>query len=134
MSVLDDLLSYITSTAGSTGLAGLVFLGRRTDTPADQVAIAETGGMAGEYVFSSTTAVIERPRVQVTSRATTYSAAHDRIKLVEGILESMGTRLINSHLFHGAQAIQPAFLLEYDESNRPVLCQNFEIAKARTSA
>lgn len=134
MSLLDDLQDLLSS--GSTGLSGTILLGRLSDTPAEQIAIAETGGMAPVHAMSSGpgNAILEIPRVQILSRSTTYSAAHTRIKLVEGLLDGLRPRTINGTQYHFASAVQPPFLLEYDANGRPVLAQNFEIQKARSTA
>lgn len=135
MSLLDDLSDLLSS--GSTGvLSGTIYLGRLSDTPAEQVAIAETGGMAPVHAMASGAglAVLEIPRVQILSRSTTYAAAKTRIKLVEGLLDGLRPRTINGVQYHFVSAVQPPFLLEYDANNRPVLAQNFEIQKARSTA
>jgi len=134
MSLLDDLSDYLTS--GSTGLSGLVFLGRLSDTPADQLAIAETGGMAPVHAMSSGpgNAVLELPRVQIVSRSVSYATAKTRIKVVEGLLDGLRPRTINGTQYHFVSAVQPPFLLEYDANGRPILAQNFEIQKARSTA
>jgi len=134
MSLLEDLFDLLSS--GSTGLSGTILLGRLSDTPAEQVAIAETGGMAPIHAMSSGPglAILEMPRVQVLSRSTTYAGAKTRIKLVEGLLDGLRPRTINSIQYHFASAVQPPFLLEYDANGRPVLAQNFEIQKARSTA
>jgi len=133
MSLLDDLSDYLSS--GSTGLSGTILLGRLSDTPAEQIAIAETGGIAPIHAMSSGpgNAVLELPRVQIVSRSTTYAAAHTRIKLVEGLLDGLRPRTINGTQYHFSSAVQPPFLLEYDANGRPVLAQNFEIQKARST-
>lgn len=112
----------------------MIFLGRLSDTPVAQVALAQTPGLPGIYVLSGPVSVVERPRVQVTSRDTVYDTAFNRSKLVESLLESLDTRRINGTLYHGAHAVQPPFLLRYDENNRPVICQNFEVTKAASAA
>lgn len=134
MSLLDDLSDLLSS--GSTGLSGSIYLGRLSDTPDPQIAIAETGGMASVHAMSSGpgNAVLEMPRVQVLSRATTYASAKTRIKLVEGLLDGLRPRTINGVQYHFASAVQPPFLLEYDANNRPIVAQNFEIQKARSTA
>lgn len=134
MSLLDDLGDYLTS--GSTGVTGTdIFLGRMPDTPAACTSIAETGGMAPEHAMSTGpgNAVLERPRVQVLARATTYAAAKTRIKIAEGLLDGLRPRTINGIQYHFASAVQPPFLLQYDSAERPVLAQNFEIHKARST-
>ena len=133
MSLLEDLLDLISS--GSTGLSGTILLGRLSDTPAEQLAIAETGGMAPVHAMSSGpgNAILELPRVQISSRSTTYAAAKTRIKSVEALLDGLRPRTINGIQYHFATAVQPPFLLEYDANNRPVLAQNFEIQKARST-
>lgn len=134
MSLLVDLGDYLSS--GSTGVVGTdIFLGRLSDTPAGQIAIAEYGGFAPVHAWNSSpgNAVLERPRVQLSSRAATYAVAKSRIKEMEHLLDGLRDRTINGTTYHFVSAIQPAFLLEYDANNRPILAQNFDISKTWTT-
>lgn len=131
MSLLADLGDCLSS--GSTGIVGTdIFLGRLSDTPAAQIAITEYGGFAPVHAWNSGpgNAVLERPRVQLSSRAETYTAAKSRIKEMEHLLDGLRDRTINGTTYHFVQAVQPAFLLEYDANNRPILAQNFDVSKA----
>jgi hypothetical protein len=135
MSLLDDLGDLLST--GSTGVVGTdLFLGRMPDTPAACTSIAETGGFAPVHAMASGPgqAVLELPRVQILARAATYSAAKLRIKTVESLLDGLRPRLINGTQYHFAQAVQPPFLLEYDANQRPVMAQNYDIQKARSTA
>ena len=133
MALLDDLGDILTS--GSTGVFGTdILVGRMPDTPAVCLSLAETGGLTGSYTLQTGPAFLERPRVQVLSRALTSAAAHARSKMVETVLDGLRNRTKNGTLYHWAQAVQPAFLMEYDANQRPVLAQNFEIQKARSTA
>lgn len=133
MSLLDDIGDYLSS--GSTGLSGTVLLGRLSDAPAEQVAVAEYGGFAPMRAMSSGpgTALLEHPRIQVLSRSASYASAKARIKQVEALLDGLSNRTINGTLYHFAAAVQPPFIMRYDELNRAVLAQNYDVFKARTT-
>ena len=132
MTMLDDLKDYLTSADTAAELLGLLLLGRRSDLPVEQVTLIETPGMAGEKVFNSALLILERPRLQVTSRGVAYVDAWNRMRLVEELLERCGPRTINGVFYHTIEPVQPPFLLEYDPLDRPILCQNFEVQKQRS--
>lgn len=131
--LLDDVADLL-----STGGVSNVYKSRLPDavtTPA-AVAIYETGGFFPIHAMSSGpgTAKVERPRIQVATRAASYESASVTANFVSGLLDGLREKTQNGTRYLYLQAVHAPFLLKFDEGDRPILAQNFDVWKARSTA
>jgi len=130
MPLLDALCDYIET--GTSLIEGTnLFKSCMPPTPDAAVAIYEYPGRSGEYVYGSGGAVSERPRVQVLSRATTYSAARSTLQTIYTFLDGKSNVTLGGTLYHGifATTAPSAASADRDDNNREYCSCNFEIQK-----
>ncbi len=132
MSVASDAVAYLTAAGAGFG-SGTIFAGPLPDTPADCVAVSVTGGEPGSYGMGASldTPGSEPARLQVLTRATSYSNAEDKARQIHSLLRNLGPLTMTSgkQWFHcEAVAGGPAFLRQ-DDAARYVLGANYRIEK-----
>lgn len=130
MALLEDIRTRLV--AAGVGVAGTtLFIGRGLpDTPDACVALQQYAGDAPIDTLGQAvgTAAIQRPRVQVTARALTVSAAETKAKACFAALHNyQGT--LNGTRYLRIQALQDVFLMRLDKNNRVVYGANFEVWK-----
>lgn len=130
MALLDDLGTYLAAQVGSLTLGTNLFLGRLPDDPDTCVALYEYGGDAPlSTMGSDAMPPIERPRIQVLTRASGYSSARTLslqcFTAVEGVLNET----LSSTLYYRISANQSPFPLERDSRDRVLFAQNFRVSK-----
>jgi hypothetical protein len=134
--LLVDVTDYLSS--GGVGTVGTdLFAGRMPATPAAAVAVERTGGLPSVRGMSSGPgkALVERPRVLVTARDPSRASAEATMIRIGALLDGLGPRTINGVTYHWAGEVQPCFLLKYDENERPILAQSFDVIRdASTSS
>lgn len=130
MSVVDDLADVLSS--GGLGTVGTtVFKGLLPSTPDDALAVFESGaGPASVHGMARGpgTALVERPHVQVLSRAPRADTARWVAQQSVALLDALN-RTINGVRYLSVYALQTPFFLERDETDRVTFAVNFEVLR-----
>lgn len=132
MAYLDDIGTYLAaaSISPSLTLGTNLFLGRRPDTPDSCVAIYETGGIAPQMQFgTSTVPGIETRGLQVITRALGYSTAESLCTDVWSALCLVDNELLSGTRYLLADPQQSPFALERDSQNRMLHAVNFLVSR-----
>lgn len=130
MATLEDIGTYLGAQVGSLTLGTNLFLGRLPDEPDTCVALYETGGAEPLPVMGSDAVPpIEQPRVQVLTRASSYSSARSLADLIFRALEQILNENLSGTRYHRCAAVQSPFALERDSHDRVILAQNFQVQK-----
>jgi hypothetical protein len=126
-----DLRDYLSSGQGETVIAG-----RMPPMPDRVIGVLETGGLPSVHAMADGPgqALLEYPRVQVVSRATTYQTAAQMAANVHHLLDGFRARTINGTAYEWIEAVQQPFLLDEDVNGRTVIACNYQIAKARSTS
>ena len=134
MSLLDDVADVLSS--GGVGTVGTsLFKGMLPSTPDSAVALYETGGPAPVHGMARGpgSALVERPHVQLLSRAARADGAKKTAQDASRLLDALN-RSVNGVRYLTVYAIQSPFFLETDEAGRAVYAVNFEVLKALASS
>ena len=134
MSLADDLADVISS--GGVGTVGTdIFKGIAPSTPDELTAIFETGGGPPVHAMSAgpATALMERPHVQVLTRALRADSARKRASDANRLLDAL-QRSVNGVRYHSVYALQAPFFLRRDEAGRVEYACNYEIVRAAASS
>ena len=128
---LDDLSDFL-----STGGLGLttgtnLFLGTLPDSPDRSAAIYETGGFFPVHAMSASAgnAVVERPRVQIVTRATTYQGARQLMHNIFQRLDGVNNQTLGSTRYLSILAVSSPAAMGTDASGRARIVQNFDVVK-----
>lgn len=130
MPLLIDVTDYLSS--GGIGTVGTsLFAGKLPASPAAAVAVERTGGLQSVKAMSSGPgqALMERPRILVVARDTSRASVEATMIRIGALMDGLGPKTINGVPYHWAGEVQPYFLLKYDELERPILAQSFDIIK-----
>ena len=127
--LLDDVLDFL-----STGGLGLtsgtnLFAGTLPDSPDRCVVLYETGGFFPIHANANAAAVVERPRVQVVTRAPSFQGARQLAHNVFRRLDSTRGATINGVFYHWISAVSSPAQMGDDGSGRPRVVCNFDIVK-----
>lgn len=129
---LDEIGAFLVSNVtGTTLILGdNLFLGRLPDAPDVCVALFETGGALPDQVMGGgNQAVIERPRIQIVTRSTGYSAGRTLAGAVWSAMELVADEAISGVRYLRISAVQSPFPLERDSLDRILFVQNFDVLK-----
>lgn len=120
--LLDDLADVLTS-GGVT--ASLIFKGTLLPAPDTAIALYESGGMPTEHTMgnSAGSAIAERPRVQVVSRAADYETARDNAHVAFQLLDGLPRRTVNGVRYLWCQAAQSPYLRGREDGSNRVLVE-----------
>lgn len=131
---LDELGTYLAaniSGATSLTLGTNLFLGRMPDAPDTCVAIFETGGTFPSHTMGGASSpVFERGRVQVVTRAATYSTCRTLAGDVWATFEQIADEALTGTRYLRVTAVQSPFPTERDSSDRVLIVQNFDVIKS----
>jgi len=135
--MLAEDIADVLSTGGMGTVASTIFIGPLRDNVDTGVAVIETGGIFPVHAFSSgpaTTigagvAVVERPRVQVFSRAPDYATARAQAQNAFNLLDGMQDRTVNSVKYLYVEAVQSPVDLGRDKNDRQRFSVNFDVTK-----
>ncbi len=133
--ILDDLIDYLSTqgigNVGSTA-SGSIFESQLPAEIPQCIALFETGGLASVHTFSGGpgNAVVERPRVQVVSRATTYPTARAKAQDVFMLLDGLTNRTINGVRYLSITSVQSPFDMGRDANDYPRVACNYDVIKA----
>lgn len=138
--LLDDVATYLAaqSTKFSVGATGSVWKSLMLDeggVPNTVIVLYEQAGTRNSYAFSTgagVTTLVERPRLQIIARSTSYSTARDRAETAYTILDGLSQALPTSTgtTYHSIEAVQAPFFIGRDESDRFLVSCNYQIEKA----
>ena len=112
-----------------------IFKGIVPSTPDELTAIFETGGGPPVHAMSAgpASALIERPHVQVLTRALRADSAKKRASDANRLLDAL-QRSVNGVRYHSVFALQSPFFMRRDESNRVEFACNYEILRSPASS
>jgi hypothetical protein len=135
MPMLEEIGTILStqSIASSSGVGGwLLALSIMPDSTAIQdrvVSIAQTAGGP-----SLATVELDESAFQVRVRGTVYDWTAAEAKAIEvyQALHGLTPGTYSGRHYAGVWAQQPPFLLEYDDSNRPHLVNNYRALRSRT--
>lgn len=132
--LLDDIADLLST----GGISGTVYKGWMPDAGTTAVAVYETGGQRSVHAMGAEPgqAVVERPRVQVVTRAagddyqTARNAANNAFRLLDGVRE----RTINGTRYLWICAVQSPFLMGRDANQRVLIAANFDVMKVLSTS
>lgn len=148
MPLLTDMLTYLDaqSTAlkkltgiGSTGNLCLTELPDRTGVPDTLMCLYETGGMAPQWVFGSTSPAYETAGLQIISRSTLYTTARTRAFIAYRILGGIHNQYLPTSTYStkcwylDCNPDQPPFSIGKDPNGRWLISCNFTVRKERSA-
>jgi hypothetical protein len=125
--ILDELASFLLD--AEVVEAGHLFKGVMPDDPDTVIALFESPGLEPEYVHDAEGPLIERPRLQVQSRAQTYEAARLAAELVHAALARITNQNIGGVRYLAVTALQSPFSLGYDINRRALIVCNYQVFK-----
>jgi len=129
----NDLTDYL-STQGIGTIGTDLFRGPMLPVPDAAVFLVPTGGVFSIHAMSSSAGQgIERSRVQVIVRATTFDAAATKSNDVFKLLDGLKPITINSTRYLWAFAIAPPAFIERDDDDREIFSTNYEFVKDLTA-
>lgn len=145
MTVLTDLAQYIDTASTLFARNSNLGIGVALDAgslPNTFTSLYETPGLEGAYAFSTgTTAgsraqrVLDRPRVQVISRSTSYATARSRAQTIYDLIDGIANRKLptstSTGLYVSITAVQAPFSLGRDENDRWLISTNYQIERGR---
>jgi hypothetical protein len=134
--LLDDLGDWM-----STGSIGLttgtnLFLGTLPDAPDTAAAVYETGGFFPIHAMASGpgSALVERPRVQVVTRALKYQTARQLMHNIFQRLDGLSSRTIGGSRYLHITAVSSPAAMGTDASGRARCVTNFDIVKSLSTS
>ena len=129
--LLDDMGDYL-----STGGLGLttgtnLFLGTLPDSPDTAAAVYETGGFFPIHAMSASAgnAAVERPRIQIVTRAAKYQTARQLMHNIFTRLDGLGDTTINSTRYLHMTAVSSPAAIGTDPSGRARMVLNLDVVK-----
>ena len=129
MSTVLDIATYIDAQLAALTIGTNLFIGRMPETPDQCVVVYEYGGTGPTNTLGTGGAIIESPRIQISTRATNYTAAETLARSVWGVLEGIANKTLSGTLYQRVTAIQSPFPLERDSVDRILFVQNFEVTR-----
>ena len=130
MALLDELGTYLEAQVASLTLGTNLFLGRLPDDPDTCVVLYEYGGDVPVYTMGSDAMPpVERPRMQILTRAAGYSSARTLSLECWTAIEAILNESVSGTLYHRISANQSPFPLERDSQDRVLFAQNFRVMK-----
>ncbi len=123
------MLDYLST--GSIGLTSgtNLFAGTLPDAPDTAAVVYETGGFFPIHANARADCVIERPRIQVVTRAVQYRTARQLAHNVFTLLDGTRGRTINSVVYHWISGVSSPADMNQDGSGRARVVMNFDIQK-----
>lgn len=127
--LLDDMCDFLT-TGGMT--SSIIFAGVSPPHGDTVVTVYETGGLPPVHTMGHGVGFVERPQVQVVSRASTYATARQNAQVAFQLLDGMPRRQINGTWYLYAEAVQSPFLIGRDAQERVQVAFNVNIIKEQS--
>ena len=129
--ILDDMLTLLGGSSIGLTAGTNLFAGTLPDAPDKACAVYETGGAFPIHAMGlgPGNALVERPRVQVVTRALSYQAARQLAQNVFQAMDGLTNATINSTSYLLVTAVQSPAAMGLDGRDRPRLVMNFDIMK-----
>ena len=129
--ILDDVMTYLGSAAVGLTAGTNLFAGTLPDSPDKACAIYETGGIQPVHAMGAGpgNALVERPRVQIVTRAVSYQSARQLAHNVFQAMDGLTNTTINNTSYLLVSAVNSPTAMGLDGSGRPRLVMNFDIMK-----
>ncbi len=129
--ILDDMLTHL----GSSGVgltAGInLFAATLPNSPDKACAVYEIGGAFPIHAMGAGpgNALVERPRVQIVTRAVSYQSARQLAHNVFQAMDGLTNKTINSTSYLLVSAVNSPTAMGLDDGHRPRIVMNFDIMK-----
>lgn len=129
MGLVEDVGTFLAAQSTRFTLGTNLFLNLLPDEPNRATSLIETGGVAPNRIFGSTTPAWENARIQLASRSTSSTQARADADAAWTILEGVSNSTLSGSTYLRISAVQSVFLLERDERARPVFASNFDVQR-----
>ena len=106
-----------------------LFAGALPDAPERAAAVFETGGIFPVQAFGRSASVVERPRIQIVTRAKTYQSGRMLAHNIWRTLNAVRGLPINGVTYHLIAPVQSPFAMGEDGSGRMRFAANFDVIK-----
>lgn len=108
-----------------------LFVAESPEKPDTALAITATGGLGPTRTMSSAKAdaPVERVRIQLRARATTYAACDALMTQAYGLLSGLGETVIGGWRYYYFRPVQTPYYLGLDGAARPVIAVNFDVQR-----
>ena len=125
--LVDDIASLLaTKSVGTVGTD--MFIGHMPDTPSNCIALMQNSGSAPEMA-GSIIGQIERPRLVIRVRNSTYLNGQNKARDVLKALHTEGEIALNGHRYLYIRAVGSVNQLGRDHENRSLFSLDFEVTK-----
>jgi len=126
--LLDDVATFVdTSTALTVGTD--LFKGLMPDTPDACVALYETPGEMALEMGGGSTPTVERPHLQVISRAADYVTARNNSQTVHNAIRGVTDQTLSGRRYLRIQPLQDPYMMGRDENRRVKVVFNCSVEK-----
>jgi len=123
----DDVAEYLEDQAvGTVGTS--IFVGHMPDAPADCIAVIQSGGESPEMA-GPISGQIERPRLIVRVRNTSYASGASKANDVLKALHTAGEVSLSGHRYLFIRAVGSVNQLGRDHENRSLFSLDFVVTK-----
>lgn len=129
--LLDDMLTKLGGASIGLTSGTNLFAGTFPDSPDTAAAVYETGGFFPIHAMSASAgnAAVERPRVQIVTRAVKYQTARQLAHNISQTLDGLSNATIGSTIYLLITAVSSPEPLGTDPSGRARIVQNFDVIK-----
>ena len=131
-----DLAYYIRNVLGrGTALGTDVFCNDLPNAPDNAISVFQYGGMPSNRGMGSDTGALENASLQVAVRNANPETAESIARGIQESLDEIGTDITisGSATYTWLHPLQPAFLLERDQSKRVTFVFNLECQRVRSA-
>lgn len=127
MSILEAVGTYLDANLAAYTLGTNLLLARRLDTPDLMLAVYEHDGGAPDETFGAAATAVDRPTIQVISRAARedYPTARDAAIQVRSLLGAVSNTTLSGITVLRLRPQGSLMPMGYDEHNRPLVSVNF---------
>jgi len=123
----DDVAEYLEDQAvGTVGTS--IFVGHMPDAPSDCIAVIQSGGESPEMA-GPISGQIERPRLIVRVRNTSYASGASKANDVLKALHTAGEVSLSGHRYLFIRAVGSVNQLGRDHENRSLFSLDFVVTK-----
>lgn len=120
-----DIASILRANGVDAG-TWLVFESREPENPNSTVTVYDSGGLASNPAW-----ILDFPSVQIRVRGdiNKYTLAYDKSQEIKDLLLGLPKQVINTTEYIGIWVLGDITALGYDDNKRPILVQNWRIAR-----
>lgn len=129
--ILDDIIYYLSGAAIGLTSGTNLFASVMPDAPDRACGVYEAGGYSPIHAMSGSagSALVERPRVQVITRAGNYQAARQLAQNVFQSLDGLTNAVINNTNYLLLSAVASPAAMGLDSTGRHRIVINFDVIK-----